>query len=132
MINWEKENDEFYTVIAEAENLTTLEQELTETITKIIELQLFSSSKIVEFYLDATNGSYFIYEVENNGDRIDESITVHFCALKIWEDYTNSLDFETDMIKTLENSVATLKSHNILLPFPAVIRDEMNHTRELY
>lgn len=132
MINWEKENDEFYTVIAEAENLTTLEQELIETITKIIELRLFSSSKIVEFYLDATNGSYFIYEVENNGDRIDESITVHFCALKIWEDYTNSLDFETDMIKTLENSVATLKSHNILLPFPAVIRDEMNHTRELY
>lgn len=131
MINWEKENDEFYTVIAEAENLTTLEQELTETITKIIELQLFISSKIVEFYLDATNGSYFIYEVENNGDRIDESITVHFCALKIWEDYTNSLDFETDMIKTLENSVAMLKSHNILLPFPAVIRDEMGHKYEI-
>ena len=117
MINWEKENDEFYTVIAEAENLTTLEQELTETITKIIELQLFSSSKIVEFYLDATNGSYFIYEVENNGDRIDESITVHFCALKIWENYTNSLDFETEMIKTLENSVATLKSTISFYPF---------------
>lgn len=61
MINWETDNEDFFTVNSEAADLIHLENELTETIAKIIELKLFSSG-FVEFFLDATNGSFFVNE----------------------------------------------------------------------
>jgi hypothetical protein len=49
MINWEKDNEDFFTVNSEATDLINLENELTETIARIIELNLFNND-FVEFY----------------------------------------------------------------------------------
>lgn len=96
MINWESDNEGFYTVVSDAINLVQLENELAETIIKIMELKLFSK-EFLEFYSDATNGSFFIHELDNNKERTADSKTVHFCALKLWEDYDDSNEFDSDM-----------------------------------
>ena len=112
MINWETVNEDIITVTSEATELIHLENELTETIAKIIELKLFHR-KFVEFYLDATNGSYFIYELNENRERTDDSMTVHFCALKIWEDYDDSNEFNFDMKTALHKSIENLKNRKM-------------------
>src|SRR5574343_1476556 len=104
MILWESDNEDFFTVNSVASNLVQLENELTETIAKIIELGIFNND-YVEFYSDATNGSFFINELNHNKERIDESKTVHFCALKIWEDYNDSNEFDSNMKTALNHSL---------------------------
>jgi hypothetical protein len=74
MIKLELTNEDFFTVNSEATDLIYLENELTETIAKIIELKLFRS-EFVEFYLDATNGSFFVNELDENKERTDDSKT---------------------------------------------------------
>lgn len=66
----------------------------------------------------------FINELNRNNERIDESKTVHFCALKIWEDYIESSEFDSDMKSALNKSLKNLASENIRIPFKIVLRDE--------
>ena len=122
MINWEKTSEDFFTVNSEASDLAHLENELTETIAKIIELNLFKRN-FVEFYSDATNGSFFVNELDENKERTDDSKTVHFCALKLWEDYENSNEFDSDLKATLYNSIENLTNRKIKIPFRIVLRD---------
>ena len=42
MINWETDNEDFFTVNSEATDLIHLENELTESITRIIELKPYN------------------------------------------------------------------------------------------
>lgn len=130
MILWESDNEDFFTVNSVASNLVQLENELTETIAKIIELGIFNND-YVEFYSDATNGSFFINELNHNKERIDESKTVHFCALKIWEDYNDSNEFDSDMKTALNHSLKKLASENIRIPFKIVLRDEGGNEIEI-
>ncbi len=130
MINWETVNEDIITVTSEATELIHLENELTEAIAKIIELKLFHR-KFVEFYLDATNGSYFIYELNENRERTDDSKTVHFCALKIWEDYEDSDDFNFDMKTALHKSIENLKNRKIEIPFNIILIDELGDEEEI-
>jgi hypothetical protein len=130
MINWEKDNEDFFTVNSEATDLIHLENELTETIARIIELNLFKND-FVEFYSDATNGSFFVNELDENKERTDDSKTVHFCALKIWEDYEDSNVFDTDLKTTLYNSIENLTNRKIEIPFRIILRDELGDEEEL-
>ncbi len=130
MINWATENEEFFTVVSEANDLEQLENELTETLVKIIELNLFKST-LVEFYSDATNGSFFVNELDENKERIDDSKTVHFCALKIWENYEDSNEFDSDMKNALYNSLANLARKKMKTPFRIVLRDELGDEEEI-
>ncbi|MCO5234261.1 MAG: hypothetical protein M9888_11060 [Chitinophagales bacterium] len=130
MIKLELTNEDFFTVNSEATDLIYLENELTETIAKIIELKLFRS-EFVEFYLDATNGSFFVNELDENKERTDDSKTVHFCALKIWEDYEDSYEFDSDMKTTLYNSIEILKKNKINIPFRIILRDELGDEEEI-
>ncbi len=130
MINFEIENDTFYTYISEASDLTHLEKELTETIAKIIELDLFQS-EFVEFYLDATNGSFFVNELDENKETFEDSRTVHFCALQIWENYEDSNQFDSDMKATLYNSIEHLSKYYIQIPFKIILRDELGGEVEI-
>ncbi|MBN8652637.1 MAG: hypothetical protein J0L67_14490 [Cytophagales bacterium] len=132
MISWKTEDEKFYTVTSEASDLVLLERELIETITKFIKLNLFKSESI-EFYSDATNGSFFINELNENQERVEESKTVHFCALKLWEDYDDSNEFDFDMKSTLQNSIENLKSEKkISIPFKIVLRDELGDEEVIY
>ena len=130
MINWEKENEDFFNVISEATDLIHLENELTETIERIIELNLFEKD-FVEFYSDATNGSFFVNELDENKERTDDSKTVHFCALKIWEDYDDSIVFDSDMKAALHNSIENLTKRGIKIPFRIILRDEQGVEKEI-
>ncbi|MBX2985684.1 MAG: hypothetical protein LC109_07000 [Bacteroidia bacterium] len=130
MINWEQDNEDFFTVNSEANDLIHLENELTETIARIIELQLFRKD-FVEFYSDATNGSFFVNELDENKERTDNSKTVHFCALKICEDYEDSNEFDSDMKATLHNSIENLTKRKIEIPFRIILRDELGDEEEI-
>ncbi|MCA6367107.1 MAG: hypothetical protein IM631_02055 [Cytophagales bacterium] len=130
MINWETDNEDIIIVTSEATDLIHLENELTETIAKIIELKLFRR-KFVEFYLDATNGSFFVYELDENKERTDDSKTVHFCALKIWEDYEDSNEFNSDMKTTLYKSIENLKNGKIEISFKIILIDELGDEEEI-
>ena len=130
MINWETVNEDIIIVTSEATGLNHLENELTETIAKIIELKLFNR-EFVEFYLDATNGSYFIYELDENRERTDDSKTVHFCALKIWEDYDDSNEFNFDMKSALHKSIENLKNRKIEISFKIILIDELGDEEEI-
>jgi hypothetical protein len=130
MINWGKDNEDFFTVNSEATDLIHLENELTETIARIIELNLFKND-FVEFYSDATNGSFFVNELDENKERTDDSKTVHFCALKIWEDYEDSNAFDSDLKTTLYNSIENLTNRKIEIPFRIILRDEIGDEEEL-
>lgn len=127
MISLCKENEEFYSVFSKANSVSELVIELTDTIKQILELQLFKNHNL-EFYLDGTNGSYFIYEVENDGERIDESITVHFCALEIWENYTDTNEFDADMLNSLKLAFESILTEKISIPFRIIVRDELDNT----
>lgn len=129
-INWKKDKEDFFTVKSEATDLIYLENELTETIAKIIELKLFKK-RFVEFYLDGTNGSFFINELNDNKERTDDSKTVHFCALKIWEDYEDSNEFDSDMKTALYNSIENLEKRKIEIPFRIILRDELGDEVEI-
>ncbi len=132
MISWKTEDEKFYTVTSEASDLVLLERELIETITTFIKLNLFKSESI-EFYSDATNGSFFINELDENQERVEESKTVHFCALKLWEDYDDSNEFDFDMKSTLQNSIENLKSEKkVSMPFKIVLRDELGGDEVIY
>ena len=130
MINWEKDKEDFFTVNSEATDLINLENELTETIARIIELNLFNND-FVEFYSDATNGSFFINELDENKERTDDSKTVHFCVLKICEDYEDSNEFDSDLKTTLYNSIENLTNRKIEIPFRIILRDELGDEEEL-
>jgi len=130
MINWETVNEDIITVTSEATELIHLENELTEAIAKIIELKLFHR-KFVEFYLDATNGSYFIYELNENRERADDSMTVHFCALKMCEDYDDSNEFNFDMKSALHKSIENLKNRKIEISFKIILIDELGDEEEI-
>lgn len=132
MINLETEDGEFYSVISEASDLDFLENELTETIIKFIELNLFNS-ELIEFYSDATNGSFFIYELDENQERIETSKTVHFCALKLWEDYNDSNEFDIDMKNSLQNSLdKIIEEKKVSIPFKIMLRDELGDEEMIY
>lgn len=120
----------FFTVNSEATDLIYLERELTETIATIIELKLFKS-EFVEFYSDATNGSFFVNELDEDKERIDDSNTVHFCALKIWENYDDSNEFDSDMKTTLYDSIENLKKDKINIPFRIILRDQLGDEEEI-
>lgn len=125
MINWETKDEEFYSVISEASDLDLLENELNETIIKLIELHIFKSEWI-EFFSDATNGSFFIYELDKNNERPESSKTVHFCALKLWEGYDDSNEFDLDMKNALHHALDKIISgKKVLIPFKIVLRDEL-------
>ena len=131
MINWQKEDDGYFRVVSEASDLVTLENELTETIVKILELRLFKK-KFVEFYSDATNGSFFINELDENKERTDNSKTVHFCALKIWEDYENANEFDSDIKATLYSSIEKLRTRKkVKMLFKIIVRDELGDEEEI-
>lgn len=130
MIKFETTNEGFFTVNSKATDLIHLENELTETIAKIIELKLFSS-EFVEFYSDATNGSFFVNELDENKEPTDDSKTVHFCALKIWENYEDSNEFDSDMKTTLYKSIENLKKNKINIPFRIILRDELGDEEEI-
>ena len=117
-------------VVSDANDLIELESELTETIARIIDLNLFLGPG-VQFYSDATNGSFFISELDENNEQTADSKTVHFCALKIWEEYDNAYDFDFDMKNVLYNSIETLTRRKIRIPFRVILRDELGDEEEI-
>ena len=131
MINWKTTDEEFYTVVSDASDLIVLEEELTETIAKIIELNLFKS-EFIEIYSDSTNGSFFFNELDENQETIEDSKTVHFCALKLWEDYEDSNEFDFDMKNALENSIEKVITElELKLPYKIILRDELGDEEEI-
>ena len=131
MINWKTTDEEFYTVVSDASDLIVLEEELTETIAKIIELNLFKS-EFIEIYSDSTNGSFFFNELDENQETTEDSKTVHFCALKLWEDYEDSNEFDFDMMNALENSIEKVITElELKLPYKIILRDELGDEEEI-
>ena len=131
MINWKTTDEEFYTVVSDASDLIVLEEELTETIAKIIELNLFKS-EFIEIYSDSTNGSFFFNELDENQETTEDSKTVHFCALKLWEDYEDSNEFDFDMKNALENSIEKVITElELKLPYKIILRDELGDEEEI-
>jgi len=130
MVNWEADDERAFTVISEANDMVQLENELTETIARIIKLNLFKR-EFVEFYSDATNGSFVINELDENKEPTNGSKMVHFCALKIWEDYEDSNEFDSDMKNALFSSIENLAKKEIEIPFKIVLRDELGYEEEI-
>lgn len=125
MINLETEDGVFYSFKSEKNDLDLLENELTEIIIKFIDLSIFKSEWI-EFFSDATNGSFFIYELDENNERTESSKTVHFWALKLWEGYDDSNEFDFDMKNALHHALDKIKwEKKVSIPFKIVLRDEL-------